>query len=146
MIIPLWNPDNHTMYSDVFNVAPGKVCMLFAAGLERERVKVENTEFSGKQAVCVRRLLFAPDIAFGKNATCDWVAISTSATKIVDAQVQTCGQCWMLTRDNNLGIIGVPGVYRLELNDATAVDVAQVYAELIDADAIPPQAHKLFFA
>lgn len=146
MTQPLWSDDNFTLFSDVFNVPEGKVCVLFAAGLLRERVKTSTSEFSGKQAVCVRRMLYAPDIVFGNNATCDWVASSTSASAIADERVQTCGQCWMLTESHNLGIIGVPGIYRLELNDATAIGDAQVYAELLDADSVPSQAEKLFFS
>ena len=142
---PLWSADNFTMFSDVFSVPAGKICILFAAGLERDRVKTSTSEFSGKQAVCVRRMLYAPDLVFGKNATCDWVALSTSATKIADERVQTCGRCWMLTESHNIGIIGVPGIYRLELNDATAIHDAQVYAELLDADAVPVHAKELFF-
>ena len=145
MTVPLWSQDNHTIYSDVFTVAAGKVCVLFAVGLLDERVKTRNTEFNAPQAVCVRRLLYAPDLVFGKSATCDWVAVSTSASKIADARVSVSKGCWLLTPNNNLGIIGVPGVYRLELNDATAVNEAQVYAELYDAAAVPLPAGALFF-
>ena len=142
---PLWSEDNYTMFSDVFNVAQGEVCVLFAAGLLDTRVKTESTEFSGPQAVCVRRILFAPDIVFSKNATCDWVASATSASEIADELVASNGCCWELTPTNNLAIIGVPGIYRLEVNDATAVQAMQVYAEKYNALALPAQIQKLFF-
>ena len=45
----------------------------------------------------------------------------------------------------NIGIIGVPGTYRLELNDTTAIGVAQVYAELIQVNKLPVQIKDLFF-
>ena len=143
---PLWSDTNFTQYSDMFRVPPGKVCVLFAQGLENVRTKTSTSEFTGPQVICVRRVLFSPEFGFAKNATCDWVQSATVATKIVDELVQVCGQCWTLTPTNNLGIIGVPGVYRLEINDTTAIQVAQVYAELFDADALPPQIAPVFFA
>ena len=142
---PLWRPDNTSMFSDVFNVPPGKVCLLYATGLLSERVKVEDAEFKVPQAFCVKRLLYEPDLVYGKNATCDWVAVSTSAQQIADEYVQTSNGCWTLTEAHNIGIIGLPGVYRLEINDATAIGTAQVYAEQYDITAIPVHIKDLFF-
>ena len=53
---------------------------------------------------------------------------------------------WTLEPCHNLGIIGIPGAYRLRLNDATAVGTAQVYAEFYDVSAIAPQAYGAFFS
>lgn len=145
MNIPLWSPSNKTMYSDVFNVAPGKACVLFAVRFEREKVRVDNSEFVSPQAVCVRRLIHSTGLVYNRTATCDWVASATEASEVGDEPVQVCGACWMLTQSNNIRIIGVPGTYRLELNDATAVGIIQVYADIVPANSLPPQIQNLFF-
>ena len=143
---PLWSPLNQTLFSDVFTVPPGMVCVLFAAGLERYKAQTTNTEFKSPQTVCVRRLLYDADIVFEKNAVCDWVARVSAAVKIADEPVQTCGGgCWSLTQENNMGVIGVPGTYRLELNDATAIGDVQVYADLYSIQSVAPQVAALFF-
>ena len=81
------------------------------------------------------------------NWQCDWIfdIDNTRAEEVVDQIVQTCDGTWTLSACNNLGIIGVPGSYRLELNDPTAIGEAQVYAELIKVSELPPQISNLFF-
>lgn len=144
-LLPLWGPRNKTIYSDLFNVPMGKIAVLFATGFERERVRVDNSEFASPQAACVRRIIHSSGLSYTRTGTCEWVASATDAAEVGDEAVQTCGACWMLTQDNNLRIIGVPGTYRLELNDATAVGVMQVYVDLVPVESVPPQIHHLFF-
>lgn len=143
--IELWSSTNHTMFSDVFSVAPGKVCVLFATGFEYDRVRVDNSEFAAKQSVCVRRIKHSHGLVWQRNAVCDWIATPTTAVEVGDELVQVNGCGWTLDKCNNLRIIGVPGTYRLELNDATAIGVLQVYAEQFDAVAFSPSVGHLFF-
>ena len=70
---------------------------------------------------------------------------NTCAEEISDQFVQTNNGVWSLSMCCNIGIIGVPGTYRLELNDTTAIGVAQVYAELIQVNKLPVQIKDLFF-
>ena len=146
MYVGLWSAENSTMYSDIFSIAPGKVCVLHATGLEKEKVRVTDTEFKTCQTVCVRRILhMAEGIVTPTSVFADWVVSGVNVSKIVDDVVQWNNSCWILSHANNLRIIGIPGTYRLELNDATAIGVAQVYAELYDANQLPSQVAHLFF-
>lgn len=146
---PLWSSTNTSMFSDVFNVPPGNVCLLFATGFEKYKYRTDNTEPVSSQCVCVRRLLHEFDTeSVKKFAGCDWVysVKDARAVNIADELVATCGAPWQLTLCRNLGIIGVPGTYRLELNDATAIGTAQVYAELYGIHDFPAQVKEMFFA
>lgn len=146
MPVALWSEANHTMFSDMFAIAPGKVCLLYASGLEKEKVRVTDAEFKTCQTVCVRRVIHMAEGVLSKRDTwCDWVITAVDVEKVVDDLVQSCNVCWELSHANNLRIIGVPGTYRLELNDATAIGVAQVYADLFDARQLPEQIAHLFF-
>ena len=153
MMYPLWSETNTTMFSSVFDVPPGKVAILFASGLKAEKVRVCPGEFKGKQTVCVRRLLYNFEPADYKEYLVDGLPCgaifdidNVKAVNIVDELVHTCGLPWQMTVCRNVAVLGLPGTYRLELNDATAVGEAQVYVELVDADKLPPQIEALFFA
>lgn len=147
----LWSPGNDSLYSDLFSVSVGSVCVLFATNLERDKVKVDDSEFVSPQSICVHRLVYTANRTYKQNAVCEVVAITDAPVLVADEIVQTCrcrdkeGNCWILTQSNNIGIIGLPGIYRLELNDATAIGVAQVYAELYPADSLPAGMDHLFF-
>lgn len=140
-LIPLWSADNHTLYSDMFNIAPGKVCVLTAANLACEKVRTTDLEFIGPQAVCIHRVIHMPEAALCKNVTCDWVIAAARGVMVAEDEIP----CWVLTPSDNIRIIGLPGTYRLELNDATAIGVAQVYAELFDASVVNTSVTHLFF-
>ena len=145
--VPLYEATNDTVFSSVFDVAPRKVCVLFVSGLAKHKVRVDQKEIVSPQAVCIRRLIF-DYIPLLKPTACDWVfrMSDIQENKIVDQVVTSIHSCWQLTRCNNLGIIGVPGSYRRELNDVTAIGKVQVYAEMFDADAFPPHVKDLFFS
>lgn len=149
MNYPLWEKTNKTLFSSVFNVAPGNVCLLFANDLAAWKIRAEASESKVPQLVCVRRVLheFDASSAKKKDSTCGWIFDigEVKANKIADALVRTCGVPWQLSMCKNIGIIGVPGSYRLELNDSTAIGVAQVYAELYTASDFPQQVADLFF-
>lgn len=141
---PLWDVTNNTMFSSIFNVPEGKACILFATGLEGDKVKATDTEFTTPQTFCVHKLLLASQVAFSRTATCEWIANPLNAEIIADEVVDVCG-CWEMTQDRNIAIIGLPGVYRLALNDNTMVGVAQVYASLVALQDLHYGTSKLFF-
>lgn len=146
MPVELWPDYNNTIYSNVFSLAPGKVCMLYATGLELERARVTDAEFKTVQSVCVRRVVHLATKSLARSGIMqDWIVASVDVDTVADDIVQNNGCCWELTHANNFRIIGVPGTYRLELNDATAVGHAQVYADLVDVRQVPPQIAHLFF-
>lgn len=146
---PLYAPTNKTTFSSVFNVPPRQVCILYAQGLAKYKVRAEASEIEVPQQFCVRRLLHDYDGPLhGADPCCPWIYDVTSIKEetIVDQVVKSCGdRPWNLTRCRNIGIIGVPGTYRLELNDVTAIGNVNVYAELQDVEAIPSQVKELFY-
>ncbi len=146
----LWQPTNNTLNSNVFSVRPGYCAVLFAVGLLEEKVRQSAAEFTTPQTICVRRLVYDYDNIKLTRCTlcCDDIydLDATTAKNVGDELVATGGCTWALTPDNNLAIIGVPGVYQLQLNDATAIGVAQVYAEWYPVDSIPAQVANVFFA
>lgn len=143
----LWKPTNHTAHSSVFFVPPGQCCILYATGLAAERFRTSAEEFVSPQSVCVKRLIHEFKSPTLINLQCNWIfdIDNTCAEEISDQLVQTNNGVWSLSMCCNIGIIGVPGTYRLELNDTTAIGVAQVYAELIQANKLPVQVKDLFF-
>lgn len=147
MKIELWQPTNKTLMSSVFTVPPGKVCVLFGAHFEQFKVRNDAAEFVSPQAVCVRRVLHGFVAPEQSTCSCGWVfdLDNVRANLIVDELVSHCNEPWQLTLCSNIGIIGLPGSYRLELNDATAIGIIQVYAELYGAKNFPMQMQGLFF-
>lgn len=143
----LWSDTNNTLYSSVFSVAPGNVCVLYAADFPQKRVRTDAAEISGPVTACIRRLLFGftPDETL--NLTCSWIFDTSrgKVDKLVDQIVTTCNGVWQLSMCRNIGIIGVPGSYRLELNDATVIGKAQVYAETYSMNQLPLHVKDLFF-
>lgn len=148
MTTELWSPTNKSLFSSVFTVPQFKVCLLFGANFKLEKYRVDSSEFASPQAACVRRVLHGFTAPEPSRESCGWVfdIDSVRADKIVDEVVTTCGAPWQLTLCRNIGIIGLPGSYRLELNDATAIGELQIYAELYEANSFPSQLKDLFFA
>lgn len=147
-IHPLWSPLNKTQYSSVFAVFPGQCCVLHAAHLEEWKVRQEAQEILVPQTICVRRLIHEYKDIPREDCPCNWIfdIKAVYAELVDDHPVITCNGPWQLTRCRNLGIIGVPGTYRLELNDVTAIGEAQVYAEIFDLSSFAAQVKDLFFA
>lgn len=148
MSMKLWSPTNKTLYSSVFTVPQFKVCLLFGAHFAPDKYRATSNDFVTPQAVCVRRVLHGFVAPETSREPCGWVfdLDNVRAELIVDEVVTSCGDPWQLTLCRNIGIIGLPGSYRLELNDATALGTLQVYADLYEASSFPTQIKDLFFA
>lgn len=146
-MFPLWEPTNYTVFSSVFNVPVGYCCILHATDFKAEKYRDDAATFIGPQVACVKRLVHEFKARRVVNLQCDWIfdIDNSRAEEVVDQVVQTCDGTWTLSACNNIGIIGVPGSYRLELNDPTAIGVAQVYAELVKVSELPSQISNLFF-
>lgn len=143
----LWAPDNFTQFSSLINVPAGKVAVLFAVGLKPVAYRTMDS-IKRPQVVCVRRVLFGFAGAQPRSHDqhcCVYDVADMKGMQIEDEIVQTCGKPWMMSMCRNLACIPLPGIYRLELNDTTAIGEAQVYVEIYDNDAIPAQAKSLFF-
>lgn len=145
--IPLWIDANASLFSGIFSVPEGYAALLTATGYEGNKVRADASEVVVPKSVCVRKILSdftRPDTS---NLRCDCVFDMTEANAVVvvDQIVRTCGAPWQLTGCRNIGIIGLPGYYRLEMNDSTIIGTAQVYLELIPVRCIPHHIKHLFF-
>lgn len=155
MIVPLWDAGNTTKESAVFKVEVGKAISLFAIGLEKYKVRQDSRTMQDLQRICVSRILQEanPDpvyqlVPVSKDlCDCRFVFMPAwgNAVTIVDETVTSDGCPWQLTSCNNFRIVVVPGLYRLHLNDDTAIGKVQVYAEEFDLADLPQQAAGLFF-
>lgn len=150
MRYPLWSPSNASEVSSLFVVYPGKCVVLSAVGLADTATQTEAS-FRTKQMVCVERLLYEPMKQTTRRSAddcgCDWIIdVSARMAIEVSGDAVSVGGChWTMDSCDNVKIVGLPGTYRLRLNDPTAGGVAQVYAELYDASQIPAQLFGMFF-
>lgn len=148
---PLWDDANNTLYSSHFFVKPGWSAVLFAVNLSEEKVRKSAAEFKGPQMACVEKLIYDCKHPEPKSGCCG-ICSGTRAVEAPEAELQavdyveTCSLPWTLEPCRNIGIIGIPGVYRVRLNDATAVGTAQVYVEFYKHEAIAPQVYGAYFA
>lgn len=147
----LWEPTNLTMFSSVFTVPEGMSCVLTAHNFRRKRFRSSAQEIKGPQVACVRRILFGfnPEKEVGEagHNQCEYIYTlpQSGVEKLTDQPVTTENGVWQLSTCRNLAIIGLPGIYRLELNDATVVGDAQVYAEWRKSSSIPLHMQPLYF-
>lgn len=140
----LWEPDNLTVESSFFLVPPHKCVLLSAVKFEPYKLRTDSS-FRVEQMACVERMLY--DYVPPKNRNGEFVFVpSLVMGKEVASDTVTSGGCyWSLSACDNMKFVGLPGTYRLRLNDPTAVGIAQVYAELFDYEQIPPQIAGMFF-
>ena len=147
MKYPLWeNPVSEV--SSLFVVHPGKCVLLAAVRLDEYATQTE-AGFRVPQQICVERVIceFLPGTIKPRFCDCDWVFnLDRQMAVEVSSETVSVGGCsWTMSKCDNVGIVGLPGTYRLRVNDATATDHIQVYAELFDASQIPVQMSGVFF-
>lgn len=149
MRFALWGKDNDTLTSSLFNVPPRKCVLLTAVDFAEYKYSTE-VSFRTKQCVCVERLVYEmlPEQLGTPSCGCDWIfdPKRALAQEVGVISVASYGCNWELDSCNNVRILGLPGTYRLRLNDATALGTAQVYAEQFDYTQLPPQISGLFFS
>lgn len=138
-IVPLWTPENTTVLSSVFTVHPGKAVVLWAVGFNKYKFRVENEVATPMQA-CLHRLIHdfsdssLPSMKDAAQDCCGWIVDVNhiSSELMADIAVSTMNCLWSLSLCNSVMAVGIPGSYQLELNDATMVGTANVYADLYD--------------
>lgn len=120
--LAIFDEKSGSTLSDIFTVAPNEVGILSAYGLLS---KIQNVPPGGNSAVpqraVVQKLAFSGGIFPNGDGSC-----KADAPLYIDPpysyaeDVVICGP-WALTACQNIGVLGVPGSYRLELNDTAAV-------------------------
>lgn len=140
----LWEPDNLTVESSFFLVPPHKCVLLSAVRFEQFKHR-EDASFRVPQMACVERMLYD---YIPPKARCNafvFIPSLVMGEEVASDTVSSGGCYWSLSMCDNMKFVGLPGTYRLRLNDPTAVGTAQVYAELFDYEQIPPQMAGMFF-
>lgn len=156
MLNPLWLPGNNTTQSATLEVEIGKAIVLFAVGLEKFKTRQDSREALDIQRICISRILldYNPEPVATRKigpamnmCDCGFIFDATWPVEIevIEEVVNSNGCAWQLTQCDNLRILAIPGMYRLHLNDETAIGKAQVYAEQYDIENIPRQIGNLFF-
>lgn len=156
-MIPLWDEDNRSLISMAVEVKPGMAVLLFATGLEHYKVRQDSKTAKTTQRICVSRLLpeYHPVEAVTVKAPamsmcdCGFVFRCDATMEIIGVAeefIASNGCVWQLTALNNFRILAIPGLYRLHLNDETAIGKAQVYAEQYNLQDLPQQVPALFFS
>lgn len=116
----LYNGDSSSVYSPPFRVLPAHVGVLKAYGIGRMAAHVDKEKVRKHQAVCLNMLLydagkFPKGLGCGEDPTFSWEA--AFGALIAEETVITNNCCWELTACHNVGVITVPGQYRLMVND-----------------------------
>lgn len=154
MLNLLWQPENNTLHSAILEVKEGMAVALFAVGLEQFKVRQDSKEMQDAQRICVSRVLLDYSTTTSRSTgpamnmcECGFVREVEESTEIelVEEVVTSNGCPWQLTQCDNFRILAMPGLYRLHLNDDTAIGKVQVYAEEYAIGDIPQQISSLFF-
>lgn len=118
----LFDDGSTDVYSRAFMIVPGSVAILSAWGFSaRKSVLAEGEPKSAAQLAIVQKLAFAKGIYPNGDAcgAADSPLVSDPAFSYVE-DVTQCG-LWTLSACQNLVVLGVPGTYRLQLNDTGAL-------------------------
>lgn len=141
-MIPLWLPDNETQDSSVFKVQPGNTAVLVATGFERFRTNTDAKEFRSPQLACLHRLIFDYEQvgvgALEPRTACECVyEFTQTIINVTDEVMRRSGCLVSIGGCDTTGLVALPGIYYLHLNDATAIGAAQVWLELIKNENLP---------
>lgn len=141
----LWQNGATSVESIPFRIVPGWVGAILTVGLEGDRVREDPSEFVVPRSICIRKIIYEFEPPDNINLPCGFLPNNVKERAIADVLMQTCGLSWMFDECRNFGIIGLPGVYKLELNDKTIIGKAQAYLELYKSEELPSQIEKHFF-
>lgn len=120
--LELFNEKSGSVLSQVFTIAPNEVGVLSAYGLlSRIQNVPPGTNAAVPQAATIQKLAFSGGIfPNGDNSCKNDAPLYVDPPYSYAEDVVICGP-WKLTSCQNTGVIGLPGSYRLELNDQTAI-------------------------
>lgn len=142
--IVLFDEGSTYVQSDIFAVLPKKIVVLTAWGFSATKKVIEPGEPNNiTQRAIVEKLAFNGGGYFVGDPDCV-CKLNTQALVFPDTQyaedVTGCG-VWNLSACWNVGIITLPGVYRLRFNDTGAPGSVIIYADIFNAEDvyIPPR-------
>lgn len=145
-LYPLWPPGAQDILSDVFRVLPSQCAVIVTTGLEGNKTRKDASEFVVPKMMCVRQVLFDYEAPDNSCLPCDFIFDRDffKGKTVLDTLVYTCGLPWAFDECRNIGVIGLPGAYRLELNDQDSVGVAQAFITIYHKDLLPIQVAQHF--
>lgn len=141
---PLFNDKSTDTISPAFTVGIGQVAILQAYGFLDTNQSLDPDEYiPQKQVACVQKL-FYENGPLPQGVACGGIIpTGVSASSGYD-YVKSCKVGWEMSSCNNVAMINVPGTYRLELNDQTALGTVSIYYTIVTAGAFPWNSN-LFF-
>ncbi|MGF6599800.1 hypothetical protein P3T23_004534 [Paraburkholderia sp. GAS448] len=131
----LFDSRSASMTSPTFLVRPGKGVVLSAFGLA-------HSDAGTAQLAIIEKVRYEDGI-MPHGDVCEDLE-PPEATILQNEDVTQCG-LWGLSPCQNLGVLTLPGSYRLTLNDAAAIGSVYVEAIEIGADAAALVPQNLFF-
>jgi hypothetical protein len=132
--------------SEVFWISPGWVGVLRAFGFAELPVTVDPDKPKVRQRACLNQLVVRAWDWPEDGTPCGVYRDSREFPLIVEAEgpVKTDGCPWQLSACRTVGLISLPGAYRLVLNDPAAAGTARVYMKAyLDAPVIRDAAPRL---
>jgi hypothetical protein len=127
----LFDTDSIETGSALFYVTRGWTVVLSAYGFSRSPLPIDPDKFKAMQRACLHRVI-TRTVEFPQELPCGVfpeVGANTRVEVIAEAPVIVNGREWSLNACGNLAFLGVPGIYRLVLNDPAAAGNVQVYME-----------------
>jgi hypothetical protein len=143
--LTLFDESSTSLESPMFYVDPGWFGVLTAFGFSPVPVSVDADSAKTTQRACVKVVHFDYEIDRG-DAPCGVLRDLPRAvvTAMRETLAVTRGRVWQLSACDTVALIDVPGVYRLTLNDPTAVGTVAIILRAMTADDVPRQS-ALFF-
>jgi hypothetical protein len=142
--LTLFDGDSKSQYSETFYLVPGWWGLLTAHGFNPDPVVVDPAEPKTLQMACVTRLRMLYDERFVKTECgCGYGReMYPGMVGFFEDPVVVRGCPWTLSACDTIRVLTVPGLYRLILNDPSAV--GEVFVEfdaytagtIIRADAL----------
>lgn len=140
-MMPLWSPENDTPDSSIFKVRTGFTAILIATGFSRFRTNTDAKEFRSPHLACLHRLILSdgtiPVGALEPCSACDYIYDISPAIVVTDEVARHSGCLMSVGGCDTIGVLPIPGIYYLHLNDATSIGTAQVWIEMYQNDSLP---------
>lgn len=134
--IVVFDSKSVSQWSDVFRVHSGESVIVSAYGLSSEAIDEGPNRFMGCESVAVYRL--SPIVHKIPNGdACAGAEVMAEPLPMIRQQVKGATRCdgWELVCGSPIGVIALPGYYRLRLSHEHMI--GQVYVERESIRAVP---------
>lgn len=143
---PLFTEYSASTTSQPFHINAGEVAIIQAYGFTEFTVDKPEGAPKTTQKACIDKLLWESG-PLPSYVECGEPLLSgrSGGSEIVgEEQVYTERCAWTMDACHNIGILNIPGSYRMELNDTGALGIVRIYYMIVSVGAFPWNS-KLFF-